>query len=49
MAERTKCMVYSRSMGFIRPVDNFNVGKFSEFSERKTFVEEKCLKSGPCC
>ena len=26
-------------MGFIRPIDNFNIGKRSEFEERKTFKE----------
>lgn len=36
---RTKCEIFSRSMGFIRPVDNFNIGKRSEFEERKTFKE----------
>lgn len=37
--ERTKCSVWSRSMGFIRPIDNFNIGKRAEFEERKTFKE----------
>ena len=36
---RQKCEVFSRSMGFIRPIDNFNIGKRSEFEERKTFKE----------
>lgn len=26
-------------MGYIRPVDNFNIGKRAEFEERKTFKE----------
>ncbi|MBR6598424.1 MAG: hypothetical protein IKL37_00835 [Alphaproteobacteria bacterium] len=43
---RTQCEVFSRSMGFIRPVKNFNIGKFSEFSERKTFTEANCLSAG---
>ena len=37
--ERQKCEVFSRSMGFIRPIENFNIGKRSEFEERKTFKE----------
>lgn len=37
--KRQKCEVFSRSMGYIRPVDNFNIGKRSEFEERKTFKE----------
>lgn len=41
---RTKCEVFSRSMGYIRPVKNFNIGKYAEFCERKTFVENKCLR-----
>lgn len=40
---RTKTSVWSRSMGYIRPVSNFNIGKYAEFLERKTFVECKCL------
>ena len=30
-AHRTPCEVFSRSMGFIRPIKNFNIGKYSEF------------------
>ena len=44
--QRTKCERFSRSMGFIRPVSNFNVGKYSEFCERKTFKECKCVTTG---
>lgn len=43
--ERQPCEVFSRSMGYIRPVKYFNTGKRSEFEERKTFVENKCLKT----
>ena len=45
-AQRTKCEIFSRSMGFIRPVSNFNIGKYSEFSERKTFTESNCMSTG---
>lgn len=41
---RTKTSIWSRSMGYIRPVSNFNIGKYQEFTERKTFTEEKSLK-----
>lgn len=44
--DRTKCEIFSRSMGFIRPVSNFNTGKYSEFCERKTFTEENSLTAG---
>lgn len=43
---RTPCERFSRSMGFIRPVSNFNIGKYSEFCERKTFKESNCLTTG---
>lgn len=45
-AQRTKCEVFSRSMGFIRPVSNFNIGKYAEFCERKTFTEMNSLTTG---
>ena len=45
-AQRTPCEVFSRSMGFIRPVSNFNIGKYSEFCERKTFTEQNSLSTG---
>lgn len=41
---RQKVEVFSRSMGYIRPVDNFNIGKRAEFEERKTFTEANALK-----
>ncbi len=44
--QRTKCEIFSRSMGFIQRVSNFNVGKFAEFSERKMFTENNGLNTG---
>lgn len=41
---RQKCEVFSRSMGYIRPVSNFNIGKYQEFTERKTFSEQKATQ-----
>lgn len=32
-----KCDVYSRVVGYIRPVDNWNDAKQSEFSDRVEF------------
>ena len=43
---RTPCETFSRSMGYIRPVKNFNIGKYSEFLERKTFTEANSLTAG---
>ena len=38
------CEVYSRIVGYIRPVNQWNKGKQKEFKERKTFdVEKGCL------
>ncbi len=31
------CEVYSRVVGYLRPVQNWHEGKKQEFSERKTF------------
>gem|GEM_PF-1741482 len=41
-SERQKCEVWTRCMGYFRPVSNFNDGKKSEFEERKYFNQEKC-------
>ncbi len=37
--KRTRCEVWTRVMGYHRPVSNFNVGKKSEFYSRKSFSE----------
>ncbi len=33
----TKCEVYSRVVGYLRPVEQWNDGKQEEFKGRKTF------------
>lgn len=38
---RTKCEVYSRVVGYLRPVDQWNDGKQSEFKERLEFTKLK--------
>ncbi|MEY6432037.1 anaerobic ribonucleoside-triphosphate reductase [Thioalkalicoccus limnaeus] len=38
--ERTRCEVWTRVMGYHRPVSAFNAGKRSEHHERCYFVEE---------
>jgi ribonucleoside-triphosphate reductase len=40
--QRQRCEVYSRVVGFIRPVRQWNNGKVSEFHDRKTFDSKKC-------
>ncbi len=34
---KTKCEVYSRVVGYLRPVNQWNDGKAAEFKDRKTF------------
>jgi hypothetical protein len=38
---RTKCEVWTRVMGYHRPVSHFNIGKKSEHYSRKHY--EECL------
>lgn len=40
--KRTKCLVYTRVMGYHRPVESFNIGKKGEHKERIHFVENAC-------
>ncbi|SMP87714.1 Anaerobic ribonucleoside-triphosphate reductase [Epsilonproteobacteria bacterium SCGC AD-308-P11] len=37
--KRQKCTVYTRVMGYHRPVESFNIGKTGEHRQRKQFVE----------
>ncbi|MFH1225077.1 MAG: anaerobic ribonucleoside-triphosphate reductase [Candidatus Diapherotrites archaeon] len=44
MAECGKeCEVYSRIVGYFRPVQNWNMGKREEFGERLEYSEQKAL------
>ena len=40
-SERQRCEVWTRVMGYHRPVASFNIGKQGEFYERRFFEEEK--------
>lgn len=44
-AKRTKCIVYTRVMGYLRPVESFNIGKVGEHKERVLFKEKKDVAS----
>jgi ribonucleoside-triphosphate reductase len=51
--ERQKCEVYSRVVGYLRPVNQWNNGKRQEFYDRKTFdqslnADNSCSCSS-CC
>ena len=39
--ERTKCEVWSRVCGYLRPTSKWNDGKAAEFKDRKTFEVNK--------
>lgn len=38
-----KCEVFSRIVGYFRPIKNWNKGKAEEFKQRKEFSEQKAL------
>lgn len=52
-AERQKCEVWTRVMGYHRPVQSFNIGKKGEFEERVCFTEKSAEGHGEihrtCC
>lgn len=52
-AERQPCEIWTRVMGYHRPVSEFNKGKKSEYYSRKCFKEEKAVMhlslEGSCC
>ena len=37
--ERVRCEIWTRVMGYYRPVSAFNKGKQSEYKDRKYFTE----------
>ena len=41
--ERQQCEIWTRVMGYYRPVSEFNIGKKSEHAERTFFTEEKAM------
>ena len=40
-SERTKCEIWTRVMGYHRPVSQFNAGKQSEHRDRLPFLEDR--------
>lgn len=40
-SQRTRCEIWTRVMGYHRPVSSFNIGKQGEFRERRFFVEDR--------
>ena len=43
--ERQECEIWTRVMGYYRPVSEFNIGKKSEHGERIFFAEQKIVES----
>ena len=35
--QRTKCEIFSRIVGYLRPVQSWNEGKVEEFKDRQEF------------
>ena len=44
--ERQRCEVWTRVMGYHRPMSSFNTGKKGEFFER-TYFDEHCASCEP--
>lgn len=42
--ERQPCEIWTRVMGYFRPVSEFNIGKKSEYAERVCFSEKKATE-----
>lgn len=43
--ERQRCEVWTRVMGYHRPVSEFNPGKQAEHGERRHFAEPGCKRT----
>lgn len=41
---RIRCEVYSRVVGYFRPIDNWNDGKKAEFHDRRTYDATKAMR-----
>lgn len=46
-AEPVRCEVWTRVMGYFRPVESFNIGKKGEYAERIVFTEDAASAHGP--
>lgn len=47
--ERQPCEVWTRVMGYHRPVQSFNTGKKGEFAERVCFTEKSAAEHDCKC
>lgn len=46
--ERQPCEIWTRVMGYHRPVSQFNIGKQSEHRDRRHFREESASETHAC-
>ncbi|HRL22838.1 anaerobic ribonucleoside-triphosphate reductase [Alcaligenes sp. SDU_A2] len=46
-AERQPCEIWTRVMGYHRPMSSFNIGKQGEFHERRYFTESNADLPAP--
>ena len=46
-SKRQRCEVYSRVVGYLRPVAQWNDGKRAEFFDRKVFTIQTAEDGGP--
>ncbi|MCB4324261.1 anaerobic ribonucleoside-triphosphate reductase [Alcaligenes sp. 13f] len=44
-SERQPCEIWTRVMGYHRPMSSFNIGKQGEFHERRYFTEASACAS----
>jgi hypothetical protein len=42
-SKRTKCNIYTRVMGYLRPVSHYNIWKKAEFYSRNYFKTDKVI------
>lgn len=42
--KRQRCSVYSRVVGYIRPIDGWNPGKQAEYANRVTYKPKSLTK-----
>ena len=48
-SDRQRCEIWTRVMGYHRPVASFNIGKQGEFHERQYFTEASSRGGQPAC
>ncbi len=47
--KRTRCEIWTRTMGYYRPISQFNIGKRAEHVSRVAFKEQVALSNSCFC